>query len=50
MGLTIGDNIDGPREYYDKCNKSDREIQIPCDFPYMWNLKNKITSKLKTDL
>ena len=35
--LAISDNIDGPRAYYEKWNKSDRERQ--CDFPDMWNLK-----------
>ena len=24
-----------------KCNKSNRESQVPYDFSYMWNLKNK---------
>ena len=36
--LAISDNIDGPRGYYEKWNKSDRERQ--CDFIDMWNLKN----------
>ena len=35
--LAICDNIDGPRGYYEKWNKSDRERQ--CDFIDMWNLK-----------
>ena len=39
--LTLCDNMDGPRKYYAKWNKSDRERQIPYDFTYMWNLKNK---------
>ena len=34
-------NMDGPRGYYAKWNKSDRERQILYDFTYMWNLKNK---------
>ena len=29
----------GPREYYTKWNKSDRERRLPYDFTYMWNLK-----------
>ena len=33
--------MDGPRGYYAKWNKSDRERQILHDFIYMWNLKNK---------
>ena len=37
----ICDNMDGPRVYYAKWNKSDGEKQIPYDFTYMWNLKNK---------
>ena len=35
--LAICGNIDGPRGYYEKWNKSDRERQ--CDFTDMWNLK-----------
>ena len=31
--------MDGPRGYYAKWNKSDRERQMPYDFTYMWNLK-----------
>ena len=37
-----------PRGYYAKQNKSDRERQIPSDFIYMWNLKNKHTNKIET--
>ena len=36
----IYDNMDGPRGYYAKGNKLDRERQILYDFTYMWNLKN----------
>ena len=39
--------MDGPREYYANWNKSDRERQIPYDFTYMWNLKNKINEQTK---
>jgi len=31
--------MDGPRDYHTKGNKSEREIQIPYDITYMWNLK-----------
>ena len=31
--------MDGPRGYHTKWSKSDRERQVSCDFPYMWNLK-----------
>ena len=34
-------NIDGPKGYYAKWTKSDRERQILYDFTYMWNLKTK---------
>lgn len=34
-------NMDGPRGYYTKWNKSSRERQTPQDFTYTWNLKNK---------
>ena len=37
----------GPGGYYAKWNKSDRERQIPYDFTYMWNLKNKISEQTK---
>ena len=37
--------MDGPRGYYAKQNKSNRERKIPYDFTYMWNLKNKIMNK-----
>ena len=33
--------MDEPRGYYAKQNKLDQERQIPYDFTYMWNLKNK---------
>ena len=39
--LAICDNMDGPRGYYAKWNKSNRERQIPYDFTYMCNLKDK---------
>ena len=35
------DNMGEPQKYYAKRNKSDRESQIPYDFTYMQNLKNK---------
>ena len=39
--LAICDNMNGPRGYYAKWNKSDTERQILCDFIYMWNLKKQ---------
>ena len=50
--LAIEDNLDGPREYYAKWNKADRERQITYDFTYMWILKTKQMkkySKTETD-
>ena len=41
MKSCICSNTNGSRGYYAKWNKSDREGQIPYDFVYMWNLKNK---------
>ena len=41
MKSCIYSNTNGSTGYYAKWNKSDREGQIPCDFVYMWNLKNK---------
>ena len=34
-------STDGPKGYYAKWNKSDRERQITYEFTYMWNLKNE---------
>ena len=45
--LAICDHMDGSRGYYAKWNKSGRERQIPYDFTYMWNLKNKINEQTK---
>ena len=39
-------NIDGPRGYYAKCNKSQREKQILHDFSYMWKIKNKTNGQI----
>ena len=36
----IFSNMDGPREYHTKWNKSYRKRQILYDIIYMWNLKN----------
>ena len=33
--------MDGPRDYYPKWSKPDRERQISYDITYMWNLKEK---------
>ena len=35
----IRDNMDGPRVYYAKWNKSNTERQILCGVPYIWNRK-----------
>ena len=35
----ICSNVDGPRNYHTKWNKSDKERQISYDITYMWNLK-----------
>ena len=39
MKNAICSNMDGPRDYHTKRNKSERERQIPYDIIYMWNLK-----------
>ena len=41
LNLAFCNNMDGPREYYAKWNKSDRERQIQYDFTYMGNLKKQ---------
>lgn len=48
--LAICDNTDTPRGYYAKLKKSDREIQRPHDFTYVWNLKNKVNEQTKKKL
>ena len=39
IGLHIHSNMDAARDYHTKCNKSEKERQIPYDITYMWNLK-----------
>ena len=45
--------MDGPRDYYTKCSKSNRERQISYDITYIWNLlksdTNKLSYKTETD-
>ena len=44
--------MEGPRGYHTKWSKSQREIQIPHDVIYMWNLKRDIngpTYEAETD-
>ena len=41
--------MDGPKGYYAKWNKSDREILIAYNFTYIWTLRNKI-NKIETDI
>ena len=43
----IGNNMDGPRGYNAKWNKSDRERQISYDFTHMWDLRNKTNKQTK---
>lgn len=47
--LAICDNMNGPRLYYTKWNKSAREGQIRCDVTYMWNLKKQTKKVNKQD-
>ena len=42
--------MDGPGDYYVKWNKPIRERHIPYDFPYMWNLMDKINKQNRTRL
>ena len=44
---SICNNMDGPRGCYAKSSKSERTRQIPYNFTYMWNLKNKISEQAK---
>ena len=43
--FTLCHSIDAPGEHYATWNKPVRERQIPYDFTYMWNLKNKINEQ-----
>ena len=48
---TICNNIDEPRDYHTKWNKSEKERQIPYDIAYIWNLKydtNVLTYETQT--
>ena len=48
--LAICKNMEEPRGYYAKWNKSDGERQIWQDFIYMWNLRNMMKhNKTETD-
>ena len=45
-------NMNAPRDYHTKWNKSERETQIPCDITYTWTLKyntNEPIFKTETD-
>ena len=44
----ICSNMDRPRDYHTKWNKSDRETQISYDTTYMRNLKKRIQINLFT--
>ena len=46
MKSCICENMDGPRGYYANWNKSDKETEIPYDFTYMSNLKNKTSEQI----
>ena len=52
LNIAICSNVDGPRDYFTKWNKSEGERQIPHDITYMWNLKydtNEFIYKTETD-
>ena len=51
INLAICNNRNGPKRYYAKRSKSERQRQMLYDFTYFWNLKNKIDeqSKQKTN-
>ena len=51
-GGQICTNMGGPRDYYTKWSKSDREKQILYDIMYMWKLKydpNELAYKTEID-
>ena len=43
--IAICRNMDGPRDWYTKWSKSERERQISYDITYMWNLKKNYTNE-----
>ena len=45
----ISDNMNGPWQYYDKDNKSDRERQRPYALTHTLNLKNKQTTNIQNE-
>ena len=47
LNLVTCHNMDGPRGYVAKQNKSEREKQILYVFMYMWNLKQTNITKQK---
>ena len=47
---SIWSNMDGPRDYHTKWNKSDRERQMSNDSTYMWNLKKWYKLNSKTEI
>ena len=42
--------MDGPRRYYGKWNKSDKDRKIPNDLTYMCNLKKKTKNKINEQI
>ena len=42
----IHSNMDGPRDCHTKWSKSDREGEILCDIPDVWNIKRSDTNEL----
>ena len=49
LNFAICNCIDGLRRYFSKWNESDREIQMPNDFYYIWHL-NKMKEKNRNRL
>ena len=44
--------MNGPRDYHTKQSNSERELQIPYDITYIWNLKyvtNELFYERETD-
>ena len=48
MNNATCNNMDGPRDYNTKWNKSDRGRQKSYDITYMWNLKKNSQMNLLT--
>ena len=43
----IYSNMDALKDYHTEWSKSDREEELSCDIPYMWDLNRNDTNELR---